>query len=180
MSKNNTETSIHTPPANICVGVFTLKKYISLFSFFFKQQPFWAKSPQFTQKTKLSKYVYPCTMVSYHRKLYLQTITNTQAFMPNPERWRENTHSQVMWMHVTNHTVLSNAIASADKTWDLDLFVKFLQQEQILNNNMHKKPDLINTEDVPLVEFMYLVFTCMPGESYRTRLRSLLYLCFEH
>ena len=28
------------------------------------------------------------------------------------------------------------------------------------------------------VEFMYLVFTCMPGESYRRRLRSLLlYLC---
>ena len=34
-------------------------------------------------------------------------------------------------------------------------------------------------EDVPLVEFMYLVFTRMPGESYRRRLRSLLlYLCY--
>ena len=33
-------------------------------------------------------------------------------------------------------------------------------------------------EDVPLVEFMYLVFTRMLGESYRRRLRSLLlYLC---
>ena len=32
------------------------------------------------------------------------------------------------------------------------------------------------TEDVPLVEFMYRVFTRMPGESYRRRLRSLL-LC---
>ena len=32
---------------------------------------------------------------------------------------------------------------------------------------------------VPLVEFMYLVFTRMPGESYRWRLRSLLlYLCY--
>ena len=29
-------------------------------------------------------------------------------------------------------------------------------------------------EDVPLVEFMYLVFTYMPGESYCTRLKSLL------
>ena len=29
-------------------------------------------------------------------------------------------------------------------------------------------------EAVPLVGFMYLVFTCMPGESYRRRLRSLL------
>ena len=34
-------------------------------------------------------------------------------------------------------------------------------------------------EDVPLVEFMYLVFTRMPGESYRRQLRSLLlYLCY--
>ena len=29
-------------------------------------------------------------------------------------------------------------------------------------------------EDVPLVEFMYLVFARMPGESYRKRLGSLL------
>ena len=35
------------------------------------------------------------------------------------------------------------------------------------------------SEDVPLVEFMYLVFTRMPGESYRRRLRYLLlYLCY--
>ena len=34
-------------------------------------------------------------------------------------------------------------------------------------------------EDVPLVEFMYLVFTRMPGESYCRRLWSLLlYLCY--
>ena len=34
-------------------------------------------------------------------------------------------------------------------------------------------------EDVHLVEFMYLVFTCKPGEIYRRRLRSLLlYLCY--
>ena len=33
------------------------------------------------------------------------------------------------------------------------------------------------TEDVPLMEFMYLVFTCMPAESYHRRLRSLL-LCY--
>ena len=32
------------------------------------------------------------------------------------------------------------------------------------------------TVTVPLVEFMYLVFTCMPGESYGRQLRSLL-LC---
>ena len=33
-------------------------------------------------------------------------------------------------------------------------------------------------EDVPLVEFVYLVFSRMPGESYRRGLGSLLlYLC---
>ena len=37
----------------------------------------------------------------------------------------------------------------------------------------------VGVDDVPLVEFMYLVFTRMPGESYRRRLRSsLLYLCY--
>ena len=38
----------------------------------------------------------------------------------------------------------------------------------------------LSTEYVPLVEFMSLVFTRMPGESYRMRLRSLLlYLCYN-
>ena len=36
-----------------------------------------------------------------------------------------------------------------------------------------------HNEDVPLVEFTYLAFTRMPGESYRKRLRSsLLHLCY--
>ena len=34
-------------------------------------------------------------------------------------------------------------------------------------------------EDVPLVVYIYLVFTRTPGESYRRHLRSLvLYLCY--
>ena len=34
-------------------------------------------------------------------------------------------------------------------------------------------------EDVPVVEFMYLIFTRVPGESYRGRLRYLLLcLCY--
>ena len=35
----------------------------------------------------------------------------------------------------------------------------------------------VSVEDVPLVEFMYLVFSHMPGESYNRWLRSLLCLC---
>ena len=34
----------------------------------------------------------------------------------------------------------------------------------------------VRGEDIPLVEFMYVVFTRMPGESYRRRLGSLLCL----
>ena len=37
-------------------------------------------------------------------------------------------------------------------------------------------PSLTDVYSLPLVEFMYLVFTCMPGESYRKRLGS-LFLC---
>ena len=40
-------------------------------------------------------------------------------------------------------------------------------------------------QDIPLVEFVYLVFIRMPGESYRRRLGCLLLCCvgvtsFEH
>ena len=37
---------------------------------------------------------------------------------------------------------------------------------------------LVFTEAVAVVEFMHLVFTRMPGEHYRRRLRSLLFLCY--
>ena len=45
-------------------------------------------------------------------------------------------------------------------------------------NKSHQRyiPDVCIGEDVHLVTFMYIVFTCMPGESDRRRLRSLL-LC---
>ena len=39
-------------------------------------------------------------------------------------------------------------------------------------------PVALMIEDVRRVGFMYLVFTRMPGESYRRRLSSLLYLCY--
>ena len=40
----------------------------------------------------------------------------------------------------------------------------------------YRSKDVTQPEDVPLVEFVYLVFTRMPCESYRRQLRSLL-LC---
>ena len=48
-----------------------------------------------------------------------------------------------------------------------------LHQRDIL----HLYPLIIHPEDVSLVEFMYLVFTHVPGASYCRWLRSLLYLC---
>ena len=35
-------------------------------------------------------------------------------------------------------------------------------------------------EDVPLVVYIYLVFTRMPGESYRRHLRSLVFTCVTY
>ena len=47
------------------------------------------------------------------------------------------------------------------------------------NHAVSNVPLMHLLEDVPLVEFMYLVFTRMPGESYCRRLRSsVLYLCY--
>ena len=40
---------------------------------------------------------------------------------------------------------------------------------------MSRKTGMIMLEDVPVVEFVYLVFTCMPGKRYR---RLLLYVCY--
>ena len=34
-----------------------------------------------------------------------------------------------------------------------------------------------DTEDVPWMEFVYLVFTCMPGKCYCRKFRSLLFWC---
>ena len=45
-----------------------------------------------------------------------------------------------------------------------------------LRQNLQKYPDESQFEHVPLVEFMYFVFTRMQDESYWRRLRSLL-LC---
>ena len=43
------------------------------------------------------------------------------------------------------------------------------------NLKQNKAQSACVLEDVPLVEFTYLVFTCMPGQSYCRRLRSLLW-----
>ena len=56
--------------------------------------------------------------------------------------------------------------------------LKYVRQVQ---QQRHESPTVILylCKDVPLVEFMYLVFTSMPGESYHRQFRSsLLHLCY--
>ena len=54
-----------------------------------------------------------------------------------------------------------------------------LHQRYIRLKKKEKKKRIFYFEGVPLVEFIYLEFTIIPGESYRRRLRSfLLYLCY--
>jgi len=57
-----------------------------------------------------------------------------------------------------------------------------LQKLKVLEVKQIKKLETeqgLEAQHVPLVEFMYLVFTRMPGESYHRQLRSLLlYLCY--
>ena len=67
----------------------------------------------------------------------------------NTQIERENTHT-----HTHTHTTVHIRTHAYTHTWLSDLL----------------------SEDVLLVEFMYLVFTCMPGVSYCRRLMSLL-LC---
>ena len=67
---------------------------------------------------------------------------------------------------------ISIIIITATKTWVAYVTLTW----HACKYKVHK---LHKSEEVPLVEFMYLVFTRMPGESYRRRLRSLLlYLCY--
>ena len=47
---------------------------------------------------------------------------------------------------------------------------------QIVYLHVCKQARSARSADVPLVELIYLVFTHMPGESYRRQLRSLLFV----
>ena len=51
---------------------------------------------------------------------------------------------------------------------------RFVGLTVFVSVGMFERVSKTEIEDVPLVEFMYLVFTRMAGESYRRRLGSLL------
>ena len=85
-------------------------------------------------------------------------------------------------LHITTIVVHIHSACTSYSKWEhVQIHVGW--QIKMLMERRHFKPlthtkKLIN-EDVPLVEFMYLAFACMPGESYSRQLRSLLlYLCY--
>ena len=67
----------------------------------------------------------------------------------------------------TSTSTRTQLLSSAKATLALSVYVCLLFLPHILQW-------WLPPENVPLAEFMYLVFTRMPGESYRSRLRSLL------
>ena len=82
--------------------------------------------------------------------------------------------SQPWWLNLHKLTKVWNGISFQQTKFWSPLFwhQHDLETSTWRDTNLH-------FEDVPLVEFMYLVFTCMPGESYCTGLKSLLlYLCY--
>ena len=62
---------------------------------------------------------------------------------------------------------------------NLAVAARGLKKQNILCASKYINPTSGTSSNVPLVEFMYLVFIHMPGESYRRWLGSLLlYLCY--
>ena len=81
-----------------------------------------------------------------------------------------------LWCLVSDH---ASRETISKETRYADLSPKVFRDFKQNNHYMHIYETKRGPEDVPLVEFLYLVFTRMPGESYRRRLRSLLlYLCY--
>ena len=69
---------------------------------------------------------------------------------------------------VVHFKAITDGHHNLDICFALVTLVKFVP----IRNVPYGKPKLF--EDVPLVDFMYLVFTRTPGESYHRQLRSLL------
>ena len=78
--------------------------------------------------------------------------------------------SDAMFQKVfSRHLLFVNSLTWKKKKKSLMIVCTILLQTRIL----------LFLEDILLAEFMYLLFTHMPGNSYRRRLRSLLlYLCY--
>ena len=92
------------------------------------------------------------------------TFLSCQRFRQAEHRALQKSRGSFIYVSVKNLKQDEAQTAHAESTHKL-------HQRYILKTICHI------SEDVPLVEFMYFVFTRMPGESYRRRLRSLLYLC---
>ena len=98
------------------------------------------------------------------------TIVQVQQKINNYYRFTQTLQSIFFQMLTSDHH-FTQCYCTHMYTWSfIHVFTQQSFCEQVLL--------VYTTDDVPLVEFMYLVFTCMPGESYCRWLRSLLYLCY--
>ena len=94
------------------------------------------------------------------------------------ESYRRRLRSLLLYLCYVFRTLINSLVCrylvSAARFKIQDYFIISSQKLNTWLNTYHIAID--NKEDVPLVEFMYLVFTRMTGESYGRRLRFLL-LC---
>ena len=83
-----------------------------------------------------------------------------------------NTQRSQLVLKICNTSTTKTLLSMVTLTWHACNYkVHKLHQRYIFDDVF---------EDVPMVEFMYLAFTCMPGKSFCKRLRSLLlYLCYK-
>ena len=121
-----------------------------------------------------------------HPQIRVQELCESRGGRPGPpvlmsfmvsvdvkQHWTMHTHwSQFVPNMSTRHprtlsSTSSSSLTSSDLTWQTCKY-----------EDINSSSGTSSIEDEHLVEFMYLIFTRMPGESYRQGLRSLLYLCY--
>ena len=101
--------------------------------------------------------------------LYSSTRLGRLSLLP----CRVNHQTQTL---VTSSVLWGKFCVATDKKNIYRFYFIFSLSIHILKQNEAKSVRAETTQKGPLVEFMYLIFTRMPGESYRRRPRSLL-LC---
>ena len=108
----------------------------------------------------------------------LKCLSSLPVLMQESFRWRRCSDGYIISLFPHLRPSLISLVISVDvkhlvyfPTLGALFFLSFKHTEECTVGGV--------LEDVHLVEIMYLVFTRMPGESYRRRLRSLLlYLCY--
>ena len=116
---------------------------------------------------------------SLHEAGYPATVTCCvcQTAAPTASSCHTQKSGQSTMTAETGNTADNHADTSSGWLWPAIIKIQCLVcRAWSINKFSIPLPSFHYNMDVPLVEFIYLVFTCMPGESYHRQLRSLL-LC---